>query len=519
MIVQRRKLPIGVQTFSEIIREDYYYVDKTSFAYKMIDEGKCYFLSRPQGFGKSLLLDTLKELYEGNEALFQGLYIHNKWDWQRRHPVVRISFGTGGLRNREELDRRIGEMLNEQALALGVTFTHKSIEGRFSELLTKAAQQHGVRTVLLIDEYDKPILDNINDASVAIEMREGVKNLYSAIKDCDASIEFCLLTGVSRFSKVSLFSGLNNLRDITLSREYSAICGYTDADVDQVFAPELSGFNRDELRQWYNGYNWLGESVYNPFDLLLLFREQVFSPYWFETVTPTFLVKLLAQRGVATPQLSKMQSKASLISRFDVDDIGTEALLFQAGYLTIHHAEQRILGKWTYTLGYPNHEVQASLNEALLPVLGIPERAAQAADAGILTALQEADFTAFESHFKALFASIPYNWYTNNPIAQYEGYYASVFYSHLAAMGLTLIAEDVSNTGRVDLTIDFEGRVFVIEFKLVDGKPLGQAMDQLREKGYAGKYRTSGKPIFLVGIEFPKQDRQIVGFEWEKDVG
>jgi hypothetical protein len=491
-------------------------VDKTPFAHRLIDQGKYYFLSRPRRFGKSLFLDTLKELFEGNEALFRGLYIHDKWDWQRKHPVVRISFGAGVLRSREELDRQILEMIDGQASQLGIALTSSSISLRFAELLTQAAKQHGARTVLLIDEYDKPILDNILDSGAAREMREGLKNLYSAIKDCDASIQFCLLTGVSKFSKVSLFSGLNNLRDITLSHDFSAICGYTDADVDQVFAPELPGLDRDEIRRWYNGYNWLGESVYNPFDVLLLFRERTFRPYWFETATPTFLVELLAKRGLPTVQLTALQSNLDLLSRFDVDDIGTEALLFQAGYLTIKQADQPIPGIWTYLLGFPNYEVETSLNDAMLPALGVHSRLVVQQRVSILQALRTSDFGTLLAQFKALFASIPYQWYMNNPIAQYEGYFASVFYSHLAAVGLTLMPEDVSLAGRVDLTIDFEQQIFLVEFKVVDKEPTGEAMAQLKARDYAAKYRARGKSIFLVGVEFSKTERQIVGFEWER---
>ena len=240
---------------------------------------------------------------------------------------------------------------------------------------------------------------------------------------------------MSKFSKVSLFSGLNNLRDITLEPRWSALCGYTDRDVDTVFAPELPGLDRGEIRRWYNGYNWAGEGVYNPFDVLLLFENREFRPYWFETGTPTFLLKLLAERNFFTPRLQRLQSSLALLSSFDVERIEPEALLFQTGYLTIHAVRQPLLGKWVYTLGYPNLEVETCLNEALLADYGVPPAEAVEQQARLLEILMAADLAALESLVKALFASIPHDWYRNNPLAAFEGHYASVFYSILRGAG------------------------------------------------------------------------------------
>ncbi|MDR1063206.1 MAG: AAA family ATPase, partial [Azoarcus sp.] len=300
----RKKLPIGIQTFREIREDDCYYVDKTAFALRMIREGKAYFLSRPRRFGKSLFLDTLAELFAGNEVLFGGLHCHGKWDWNIKYPVIRISFGAGiSGGQRESLAQRIREILKENAQRLGIRLEDASIPGQFSQLILEAEARFGQRAVVLVDEYDKPILDNLADPALAREMRDGLRDLYSVIKDRDAHIKFAFLTGVSKFSKVNIFSGLNNLKDITLNAEYSDICGYTDADVDTVFAPELEGLDRDKIRHWYNGYNWRGEAVYNPFDLLLLFDCREFRPFWFETGTPTFLVDMLTERKVYLPSL------------------------------------------------------------------------------------------------------------------------------------------------------------------------------------------------------------------------
>ena len=516
--MQKRKLPIGIQAFSKIRQENCYYVDKTPHAWRLIQEGSYYFLSRPRRFGKSLLLDTLKELFEGNEPLFRGLFIHDKWDWSKKYPVVRISFADGVVRNREELDNRINQQLADIRVSLQLPpNTALDIAGNFGGLIRATHKKYGAQVVVLIDEYDKPILDNITDTHAAAETREGLKNLYSVLKDADPHLKFCLLTGVSKFSKVSLFSGLNNLNDITLDKRFDSICGYTDQDLDHIFTPELPGLDRAEIRRWYNGYSWGTQSVYNPFDLLLLFQKREFKPYWFESATPTFLVKLLAERGVYTPQLTDLQTDADLLGQFDVSFIGTEALLFQTGYLTIKAQQTPLPGVITYSLGYPNYEVETSLNKALLPALGLDAGKVTRTRLPLLQALTNLNFQALADHLKALFASMPHDWYRNNPIAQYEGHYASVFYSHFAALGLQVIVEDASNQGQVDMALAFNSQVYLFEFKVVEDKAEGKALKQIKEKGYADKYRE--KPVHLIGVEFSKTARQIVGFEVESDTG
>ncbi|PWV71482.1 ATP-binding protein [Halomonas sp. A11-A] len=520
MTLTRKKLPIGIQTFADIIEGGYYYVDKTPHIHRLVEEGKYYFLSRPRRFGKSLLVDTLRCLFEGREALFNGLYIHDKWDWRVQHPVIRLSFADGVIGSREALDQHINELLQAEATRHAVAFDNISIAGRFRELIHKAHQQHGQRVVILVDEYDKPILDNLLTPERARELREGLKNLYSVLKDADPHLAFVLLTGVSKFSKVSLFSGLNNLNDITLDAPLATICGYTDEDIDSVFAPELQALDRNEIRAWYNGYRWGGHeapSVYNPFDVLLLFQKRLFGAYWFESATPTFLVEVLKQRGVFTPALTAWHSRPALLSRFDVDDIATEALLFQTGYLTIKAIREEIPNRPIYALGFPNQEVEASLNEALLPALGINNDSLDELMVRLPRLLKTADLPGLEAHLKALFAGLPHDWYRNNPIAKYEGHYASVFYSHFAALGLRVTVEDASHHGRVDMTVDFAGHLYLFEFKVVEQLPEGRALQQIKDKGYADKYRGQGKVIHLIGVEFSRDKRQIVGFEVETD--
>ncbi|MCX7088262.1 MAG: ATP-binding protein [Methylococcales bacterium] len=511
----RKKLPIGIQSFREIREEHYYYVDKTPLALRLINQGKYYFLSRPRRFGKSLLLDTLAELFEGNKPLFQGLYADEHWDWQRKSPVIRISFGGGVLRNRQELDLKIDELLSVNQAALSITCQQISAAGRFAELIRQAHAATGERVVVLVDEYDKPMLDNLSHPEIAKEVQDGLRNLYSVIKDMDAHIRFAILTGVSKFSNVSLFSGLNNLNDITVDAHYSALCGYTDTDIDTVFAPELAGLDREQIRFWYNGYNWSGESVYNPFDVLLLFDKRQFKPYWFETSTPTFLVNLLTQRGFFTPDLARRQTSMELLSTVNIEHINSDALLFQTGYLTLHKVEEVLTGMWVYTLGYPNHEVETSLNSALLSGYGVDGQKAFMNRLKLLQLLKAADCAGLKDLFSAFFDSIPHEWYRNNPIAHYDGHYASVFYSYFAALGLPIILEDTSNQGRIDMTVHFAGQIYLFEFKVVELSAQGRAIQQLKDKNYADKYRTEGEPIHLIGVEFSREQRCVVGFAVE----
>ena len=516
--MHRKKLPIGIQTFRKIQEDDYYYVDKTALALRLVEEGSHYFLSRPRRFGKSLFLDTLGELFAGSEDLFRGLHVHDRWDWSTVYPVIRISFGGGVFQERAALDRRIHAILRENAERLGVECQDfQDVSSCFNELIRAAHAATGQRVVVLIDEYDKPILDNITEPEQARAMRDGLRNFYSVIKDSDAHIRFAFLTGVSKFSKVSLFSGLNNLRDITVSPEYSALCGYTEADVDAVFAPELAGLDRQQIRDWYNGYNWTGEAVYNPFDLLLLFKERQFRPYWFETGTPTFLVDVLTERQAWLPELGQLETSADILSTFDVDDMPTEALMFQAGYLTIDR-EEEISGTYYYQLRYPNREVYQSLSGTLLRAWTPNAQTEVRHRKSLYRLLLANDFPGLQQLFISFFASIPADWYRNTPIARYEGYYASVFYAYFGALGLDITLEDASSHGRLDMAVRFNSQIYLFEFKVVELTPEGRALQQIKDRGYADEYRAEGLPIHLIGVEFSREQRSVVGFEVESIV-
>ncbi len=509
----RRRLPIGIQTFRKIRDQNCYYVDKTKYIRVLLNEGTHYFLSRPRRFGKSLFLDTLKELFEGNEPLFEGLYIHDHWDWQVRYPVLRLSFGSGNFKEVGYLQANVMEQLAAIERRAKIVSEHTTASGRFASILKILHGRAGQRVVVLIDENDKPILDALEVPEIARANRDFLHGFYATIKGCDAHVHFTFLTGVSKFSKASIFSGLNNLTDITLDTRYSTICGYTDADLDTIFAPELPGLDRDQIRDWYNGYSWLGdEKVYNPFDILLLFDSREFGAYWFETGTPTFLIETLFNRRVSSLELDNMIGDDALLSTFDVDDMATEALLFQTGYLTITEQED-LGGKSLYQLGYPNREVRQSLNESLLRYL-VKDSTRQMANTVRLYRLLEAnDFAGLETLFHAFFASIPYEWYTNNDIANFEGYYASVFYSYFAGLGLNITVEDSSSHGRLDMAVHFNDNIYLFEFKVVEMASEGAAMAQLQEKRYADKYRDLDQPIHLIAVEFSKNTRNITAFE------
>ena len=512
--MERRRLPVGIQTLGKIRARNCYYVDKTPHVLRLVEEGTHYFLSRPRRFGKSLLVDTLKELFSGNGELFRGLTIHGEWDWTVKHPVVRISFGSGNFLDPDGVREDVSDQLETIAAQADVDIGQSESSIRFRRLVRALHRKAGRSVVVLVDEYDKPILDALAEPETARANRNFLRGFYGVIKDCDEHIRFCFLTGVSKFSKAGLFSGLNNLRDITLSPAYAAICGYTDEDLDTVFAPELEGIDRDAIRRRYNGYGWRGPArVYNPFDILLLFQEREFRPYWFETGTPAFLVDLLARRGVDALSLEGRVADDTLLSAFDVDRIEPEALLFQTGYLTITGEERDGDGS-LYTLGYPNREVRRSLNAVLLGAMA-PGFAAVAERRNLQRLLLANDFAGVEGLFRAFLAGIPNEWYARTGMEGYEAHYASVFYSHFAAAGMDVRVEESSARGRADMAVLFNANVYVFEFKLVDREPQGLALAQIRGRGYADKYRDLGWPIHLIGVEFSREERNIVAFSVE----
>ncbi len=508
-----KKLLIGIQTFRDIREENYVYVDKTDQIANLIENGRYYFFARPRRFGKSLLVSTLQALFEGHKELFEGLAVYDQWDWNTKYPVIKISFG-GVARNRVEMKQQVAGILRSNRDYLELNCQHPEEGGVcLRELIENAVKKYGSKVVILVDEYDKLIVDNLDQSEVAKEGREILRDLYTTIKDSDEYIKFAFLTGVSKFSKVSIFSGLNNLKDLSLDLRYGSLCGYTQNDLETTFADHLQGADMVKVREWYNGYNFLGESVYNPFDILLFIdNRMVFKNYWFTTGTPTFLLKLIKQHNYFIPQLDNLTVTDSLIDSYDIERLELEPLLFQTGYLTIKKSMEARRGGIEYVLGMPNKEVQLFFNDVLLDYLTDQPVQRIAWQNQLYDIFEKADMADLERLLRALFAGIPYNNHTRNNISTYEGYYASVIYAYIASLGLELIPEDVTNKGRIDLTVKMSPYIYLLEFK-VGGE--GRALERIKARGYAEKYIGQGE-IYLIGIDFDPEEKSVAGFEWER---
>ena len=508
-----KKLPIGIQTFSEIIENNYIYIDKTKEAYELIDNYKYTFLSRPRRFGKSLFLDTLKNIFEGKKELFKGLYIYDKWDWETTYPVIKISWD-GNLQTTHNLERVAYDVFKTNQKRLGIVCEdNKNLSICFLELIREAYEKYNQKVVILIDEYDRPILDTIDNIEQSRLNREFIKGMYSVMKGADEYIKFVFLTGVSKFSKASIFSGLNMLEDISLTPRFGNICGYTQANIENEFLPYLDGVDLAKVKEWYNGYNFLKDDVYNPFDLLKFIKnDYLFDNYWFSSGTPTFLIKLIEKNRYFLPKLSNLVVGKELLDSFDIDNINLEVILYQAGYLTIDKMIEKRRGGIEYKLKLPNMEVKNSLNDILIDFLTQQNSEKLKYQDNIYDAIVDNDLELFRDTLISIFATIPYNNYTKNPMQDYEGYYASVIYTYLQSLGLDIIGEDVTNHGRIDLTIRVEKYIYIIEFKI--GKD--NALAQIKSKNYAQKYLNEKKEIFLVGINFDSEEKNICGFEWEK---
>ena len=511
-----KRLPIGIQTFAKLRdpEEDFIYVDKTPHVLELVKSGQYFFLSRPRRFGKSVLISTLYELFRGNKELFKGLYIEDKWDWSKKHPVIKISLGGGDFGNEERFQNKLKRILQDNAEEYGIEFVGVSDDSGdwFHYLIRRAFKEFGQKVVILIDEYDKPILDFITDKELARRNRDRLKAFYGIIKDLDEYIRFVLITGVSKFSKLNLFSGLNNLNDITVDPAFATLCGYTNREVEEAFRDHLQGVDLEKLKEWYNGYNYFGEPIYNPFDILLfLAKNKEYRPYWWSTGNPSFLIDLLKTQPRYLPDLENCIVDDFVLDAFDVDYIDIAALLWQTGYLTFKGKYEGIDGM-EYRLGLPNKEIQISLNKLFLHYLTGLDRELRDSRKELVHAFYRGDPGLLRDALKALFASIPYHNYANSIIQHYEGYYASVVYAYIASLGFPIVAEDTTNKGRVDMSILLPDKVYVLEFK-VDSEP-GKALEQIKQKGYHEKYLADSKKVFLIGIGFDSTEKNIVVFEW-----
>jgi len=510
-----KRLPVGIQTFRDIIQNDYLYVDKTEKIFDLVNNPKgVYFLSRPRRFGKSLLISTLNEIFEGEKELFKGLWIYKAdYAWEKRS-IVRIDFSKSKARNSDELINYIVYQLDKTAQLYGITLEQTQYDIKFDELLTKLSEINKV--VVLIDEYDKPIIDNIENKELAIELREILKGFYTIIKACDEYIRFVLLTGVSKFSKAGVFSGLNNLEDISMDARYSSLLGITREEMEDSFKEYIDQFAETEsvsnaeliekITYWYDGFCFSRscEKVFNPFSLLLLFKKLSFGNYWFESATPSFLIKLIREKDLDLSRLDGVKVDESAFSSYEIENLKVVPILFQTGYLTITGYDKE---RMEYTLGYPNFEVKNSMTECLTEAYSLVERELVHGYAWkLIDALRGHDFDAFFDTLRVFFAEIPYDLLINR-----EKYYQTVFYLIFSLIGLKVEAEVKTNKGRIDAVI-IDKDVHIFEFKFDGDKD--NALKQIRDKKYFEKYQGVGKEIYLFGVAFT--DRNIGDWALEK---
>ncbi len=509
----RQKLPIGVQSFREIRENDFLYIDKTESLFRLATDGKYYFLSRPRRFGKSLTLYTLKELFEGQKDLFQSLWAENQWDWTQQHPVIHISFNSIGYKEVglvRAIEIRLRDIAKENNLILG----KEGVGQLFRELIEKLSKQNKV--VILIDEYDKPIIDYLKDIPQAKANQQILKSFYSIIKDADPYIRFLMITGVSKFSKVSIFSELNNLNDITFDWQYASLTGITQQELEDNFEPSLlAGQQRlkmernallEQIKHWYNGYSWDGETlVYNPFSLLNFMQKSTFQNYWFATGTPTFLINLLRERNFYN--ITQTEVGLAAFDSFDIENIETYSLLLQTGYLTIKSVQDHGL----YLLDYPNREVKDSMLQYLVARFS---HGSYARTTPIVRHLQRT-FVADNlpeaiDIINGLFKSIPSQLF----IKEKEAYYHSVVFLVFQYLGLFIDAEVNTSDGRIDAVVHTDTHVYVIEFKLDESAEA--ALQQIRDKQYADRFKLSKKTITALGINFSSSSKSVD--EWKTEV-
>jgi hypothetical protein len=511
-----KKLPIGIQAFEIMRTQGYVYVDKTRHVHQMVDEGMFYFMARPRRFGKSLLVSTLKCLFQGKRELFEDLWIaeHGEWEW-KAHPVVVIDFNGITHDTPEHLRLALEAYLTRMAEESQITLKSPFLVSKFRELIYELYRKSGMLVPVFIDEYDKPIIDHLGkgekEQEIARANREILRSFFGVLKDATVStaLRFVFLTGVSRFSKVSLFSELNNLNDISMHVDYAAMLGYTQEELEVYFqdhtqrlAREL-GYSKDEMKatlaQQYDGYRFSERDVrvYNPFSILKAFNQRQLKNYWFETGTPTFLINLLRRRKYNLPQIEGLQVGRSIFTTFEIDRLIPEALLFQTGYLTITGVEDEI-----YTLDYPNREVKTAFTESLLFSEGL-ENGASSHVLRLSRYLQREEMEAFFETVTAIFASIPYDIEAKRD----EAYFHALFYLMISASGGAAQSSVLTCRGRIDLVVTFSDKVYLIEFKCNQSAEAG--IRQIQEKGYAEKYRQSDKKIILVGINFSTEKRNL----------
>ena len=517
-----KKLPIGIQTFSEIRGKNYIYVDKTKYVHKLVTDGKVYFLSRPRRFGKSLLISTLKELFKGNKKLFNGLFIHDKWNWEEKYPVIHLDFGELRYNTPEKLENTLNDFINSKAREYDIKLYNSELTNRFSELIKETNKKFKKKVVILIDEYDKAIIDCMKDIEIAKKNRDILSEFYQVLKANDGHLKFIFLTGVTKFSKTSIFSGLNNLSDTTLNHKYANICGYTQYELENCFRDYIAKFSEDNeincesllslIKEWYNGYSWDGKNrLYNPYSILSLFEAGEFANYWFESGTPSFLMDFIKNnKGLGV--LFKEETRISgMFPSFNLEKLDFTTLLLQTGYLTIKNKEIKVGELTKYDLAIPNKEVSDSLFISIISEFSSQNsEEIEVLAKKILDAIYNLDNDSLQEIFDVLVASIPAITYGNIKKDIREENYQIWFLSWFKLMGFLVIAEVQGSKGTPDMVFIKDKLAMICEFKYSLDEKLEKlamkAINQINNKQYYKPYLNYEK-IILLGIAFG--DREV----------
>jgi hypothetical protein len=496
-------LPISIQNFEKLHRKNAIYVDKTALIHQLVTTGSSYFLSRPRRFGKSLLLSTFKCLFEGKKQLFHGLWIEPHWDWSKKNPVIHLSFASLDYQNMP-LGAAISESLTEIAETEGLTLVRKSYKTQFIELIKKIHQKYQQQVVILIDEYDKPIIDYLENTQLtkAKKNQAILKTFYSGLKDLDNSLEFLFITGVSKFSRTSLFSDLNHLKDLTLVNKYATLLGYTQAELEFYFEDYLKQATQQlnlsseallsKIKVWYDGYSWDGQRhLYNPFGTLNFLDSGQFKNYWFETATPTFLLEQMKKHEVFEVENVKVDD--SVMAKYDLENLELIPLFFQTGYLTIQSLEEDIM-----ILNYPNKEVRDSMYKFLLNRMAPSPMTSSLGVAlpDLKGAFERGNLTRVRSIIDTMLAGLPYHTFEKSS----EGLYHGLIHIFFNFLGTIMRSEAHGAMGRADVTVETDTDIYLFEFKIKATSKI--AFDQIVENDYAGKHRASNKSITGIGVNF-----------------
>ena len=507
-----RKYPVGIQNFEDLRKAGYCYVDKTKLMYQLVQSGKYYFLSRPRRFGKSLLLSTLEAYFEGKKELFKGLAIEQlEQDWTA-YPVLHLDLNTQKYDTPESLYSMLNDALCTWENLYRTRPSETTPSLRFQGIIQRAAEKCGKSVVVLIDEYDKPMLQAIGNEDLQTEYRNTLKAFYGVLKSCDKYLHFALLTGVTKFSKISVFSDLNNLMDISMSNRFSSICGITEQELKQYFKEDirLLGENNGmtpeqtmrELKQWYDGYHFTekSEDLYNPFSLLNTFAERKFGSYWFETGTPTFLVELLKRNHYDLHRLTREMATADSLNGIDTMEENPVPILYQSGYLTIKDYNGRFK---SYTLGFPNQEVEEGFVRFLLPrYANLPTSDSAFEIIHFVSDVEHGQVDAFMKRLQSFFADCPYEL-----ARDLERHYQNVLFIAFKLLGFYTQAEYHTSEGRVDLVVQTQDYIYVMEFKLEGTAE--EALRQINEKHYAQPFATDSRKLYKIGVNFSNTIRGI----------